>query len=316
MRILLDNALTHTPEGTSISVTAQRAGRDREPGRQRRRPRHRPHARRARLRPLLHGRPGRAAPGSGWRSRASWRCAWAASSGSSRARGRTEFTLRLPAADAGGARGLSRRRGARLAALLRRRGAGARGRAAAAPDDAGDRDHGRRPRARQRSPSSCPRTAALRPGGDLQERRPGVVTIRSIFSGGERRALLGGSGRGRAGVRLRDLRRTARSSPTPTWSPTPRAAAAARSTRRRRSTSSSPTATRSPRTSSASTRNADVALLKVDPAGLDLHPLAARRPTSDGPGRASRWRRSAARSARTSRCRSASSRRPTARSSR
>ena len=60
--------------------------------------------------------------------------------------------------------------------------------------------------------------------------------------------------------------------------------------------------------------DADVALLKVDPDGLDLHPLQLA--TNEDVRSASRSRRSAARSARTGRCRWASSRPPTARSSR
>ena len=59
----------------------------------------------------------------------------------------------------------------------------------------------------------------------------------------------------------------------------------------------------------------DVALLKVDPEGLDLQPLELG-DDSDAGRRRSPWRRSAARSARSSRSRSASSRRPAAPSGR
>ena len=61
--------------------------------------------------------------------------------------------------------------------------------------------------------------------------------------------------------------------------------------------------------------NADIALLKVDPQGLTLRPL----PLAQGQTRcrsARRWRRSARRSARSSRCRSASCPPSTARSAR
>ena len=69
-----------------------------------------------------------------------------------------------------------------------------------------------------------------------------------------------------------------RSSPTPTSSPTPPRPAAAtraapRSRKPTRSTSSSATAIRFPRRSSARISTADVALIKVDPDGLDLKPI-------------------------------------------
>ena len=101
-----------------------------------------------------------------------------------------------------------------------------------------------------------------------------MVTIVSIFGDGggssaRRRRQAGGQGSG-----LRDLRRRRDRSPTPTSSPTrDDRAAGARSTRPRRSTSSSPTATRSRPTIVGFDPFADVALLKVDPDGLDLHPL-------------------------------------------
>ena len=58
MRILIDNALTHTPEGTAITVGTRNRERIGKPGRHRRRARDRAALARARLRALLHRRRG------------------------------------------------------------------------------------------------------------------------------------------------------------------------------------------------------------------------------------------------------------------
>ncbi len=65
-RALIANALSHTPSGTEVVVTATRAGSRVDPRRPRRRSRDPARARRARLRSLL---PGRRRPGIGQRAR-------------------------------------------------------------------------------------------------------------------------------------------------------------------------------------------------------------------------------------------------------
>ena len=120
MRILLDNALTHTPEGTSISIDSQRQDgtaslvvSDDGPGID-------PHAARAGLRPLLHGRSGerlRAGPGDRPRAR--------------RADGR-RAGARVAAAGTRSSRCACRRRGPRERRLEPARAAAARRAAAAA----------------------------------------------------------------------------------------------------------------------------------------------------------------------------------------
>ena len=100
IRILIDNALTHTPEGTAIKVGTRRQ-RDERLGQlmvDRRRPGHRRRAPASASSTASTPATRSAAPASGSRSRASSRRAWAAPSSCARRRGRTEFELRLPAA--------------------------------------------------------------------------------------------------------------------------------------------------------------------------------------------------------------------------
>ena len=72
IRILIDNAITHTPQGTNVTVTAVRGSARRGADRRRRRQEgHRPPSHRQGLRSLLHGRHGdRLGPGPRHRRRA------------------------------------------------------------------------------------------------------------------------------------------------------------------------------------------------------------------------------------------------------
>ena len=97
MRILLDNALRHTPEGTHVTVTAGRVQRHRRAhGGGRRARRSRP-ARAARSSSASSPATPRAARASASRSRASWPSGWRATSTLRRAAQGAAFTLELPA---------------------------------------------------------------------------------------------------------------------------------------------------------------------------------------------------------------------------
>ena len=194
-------------------------------------------------------------------------------------RGRTEFELRLPAASRGAEHGraaVDRWRRRSLPPLVLA-GCGDEERPAPTPtvsvDERADRDH-RATAAAAGSHRGGRRR--LRRAGDLRERRPGVVTVSSIFGGGDATAsILGGGGGGRPGLGLRHLRRGRDPHQRPRRHrrrrpPAPRRAAATR---------------RSEVYVQFADRNqveaeivgfdpfADVALLKVDPDGLDLNPL-------------------------------------------
>ena len=121
MRILIDNALTHTPEGTAITV-----GTTDEPPRTARRASSSPTTARAstpRSRERVFERfytgdeVSRLRPRPGDRA-ASWRCGWAARSSCAPAAGRTEFELRLPARAPARSLSVAVRLTAALAALL------------------------------------------------------------------------------------------------------------------------------------------------------------------------------------------------------
>ena len=182
MRILIDNALTHTPEGTAITVGTQTRERLGEPDRHRRRAGDRGALARARLRALLHGRRGQRAPASGSRSPASSRVRMDGSLELRSRRGRTEFELRLPAVrprvDRAGAM-RSRARGARCA------------------------------RSRRSSLAAC--------GDDeRRRRRPSTAAPSDTTTTGDRRRRPARRDRGR-GRRLRRRRRSTRR-PRPAWS--------------------------------------------------------------------------------------------------
>ena len=99
---------------------------------------------------------------------------------------------------------------------------------------------------------------------------PGVVTVLSIFGGAGIRCSAAAPARARAS----SSPRRARSSPTPTSSPAAaRATAAGSRSRPARSSSSSATATGCPAEVVGFDADADVALIKVDPEGLDLKPI-------------------------------------------
>ena len=114
---------------------------------------------------------------------------------------------------------------------------------------------------------------SFNPEAIYQSASPGVVTIRSIFPAAASPASSAGAVARRPRAPASCSTATARSSPTRTWSPSRQRGGAARSTRPRRSTSSSPTATWCAAKIVGFDPFADVALLKVDPDGLDLHPL-------------------------------------------
>ena len=118
-------------------------------------------------------------------------------------RGRTEFTLRLPAAVAARSARLTARR-APAAALLRRRGAGRSGRAATARDTSTTAVGGA---ARTKTVVVHSRNGAFDPEAIYQAAAPGVVTIRSILPGGGGHPAGRRGGVGGGGVRLRDLQR-------------------------------------------------------------------------------------------------------------
>ena len=98
LRVLLDNALRHTPPGSIVTLQHRDDALGRERGRRRRRARDPAGAPRARLRALLPRRPAppRAAPASASRSRASWPSAWTAGCWPRASPGGTRFTLELP----------------------------------------------------------------------------------------------------------------------------------------------------------------------------------------------------------------------------
>ena len=307
IRILLDNALTHTPEGT-VDRDRQRELRQRQrrADRLRRRPRHHRARPGADLRALLHGRPRERLRASAWRSPASSPSGWTGElEPITSHRGRTAFTLDLPPAAGAGARASAPLdRGGRVTPARRRarwpplalRSSPACGGGLGDDGSTAATLAGRRSRRRVRSSSVGQRR--LRPAGDLSDGRARAWS-RSARSSGQpasvRRRL------GRPGLRLRARRRRRDRHQRPRRHRR-RGRRRHRSTRRRRSTSSSPTAT---------------------VAGEDrrLRPVRRRRPAEGRPRRArpapararrrhepsrsaSRSRRSAARSARSSRSRS------------
>ena len=190
MRILVDNALTHTPEGTSISIEAQRRDgaaslvvRDDGPGID-------PHARGTSLRPLLHGRPRerlRARPGD--RSRAG--PADGRRAGARIAPGAHRVHPAPAGAVAEGARRepQARERSARCSRLRRWRSGRAAG---TTPTRAGSETPVASTGNRQKTVVVQSRSGAFDPEAIYQEAAPGVVTIRSISAGGP--SLLGGGG--------------------------------------------------------------------------------------------------------------------------
>ena len=169
--------------------TAQRAGRDREPGGHRRRPRYRPAGAGARLRPLLHGRPRerlRARPGD--RSRAG-PARWTASWGSHRAAGGPSSPCACRPPSAGGSATVDRRRPV-AAALLAAVALAARGVRRQLWHD--EHDPCRR-RARTRPSSSILATAPSIPRPSTKRPRPGWSrSARSSRAAGA--TLLGGAG--------------------------------------------------------------------------------------------------------------------------
>ena len=100
MRILLDNALRHTPEGTHVTVRAGRAQRLSRADRGRQRP-GLPDGLRSRCSSASTPATRPAAPAWASRSRASWPSAWTASCALTSQPGGTAFTLELPAATDG-----------------------------------------------------------------------------------------------------------------------------------------------------------------------------------------------------------------------
>ena len=197
---------------------------------------------------------------------------------------------------------------------------GAARRAAAAAAHGGDDQDGE-PRARRRSTtrvrgrSRAQRRRRLRPAArSTSAEAPGVVTVMSLF-GGERLDSLGaaagrpgGVGSGFVVSRDGEIATNAHVVTTGEGAEIQRAPT--------RSTSSSPTATRSQAKIVGHDPNADVALLKVDPAGPDAAPAAARRERRQVQVGDAGGGDRLARSASSSRCRSAWSRRSTARSTR
>ena len=188
MRILIDNALTHTPEGTAISVGATKRRTDRQPWSS---PTTGPGSSRARASasssastPATRS----AAPASGWRSPASWRCGWAASLELRSRRGRTAFELRLPAA----ARwGLSLMRRLRSLAVARSLIAASLG-LAACGDEESTVDRRPKPPTADRGRAATSRRVVIEAADGAfdaqtiyENAAPGVVTVTSIF--GERR---------------------------------------------------------------------------------------------------------------------------------
>ena len=308
MRILLDNALRHTPEGTHVTVsatatTAPPSSRWRTPApacrparaarsssastpatraaRCRARPRHRPRAGRA---------DGRA-----------HRC-------SRRTPGSTVFTLELPrtvTAREARRRRLPPRRCSLAAAGCDVNGDGGDERAAASPRAEVDD----RPACRS-SRDSARRAASTRPRSTTASRPAWSRSCRSSAAARACSRTSGEGGQG-SGFVLDGDGYIATNAHVVTTGPRRRDRTRADRGLRR-------VLRRQPRAgarSSAHDPNADVALLKVDPAGLTLTPLrlGAVRARSRS---ASPSRRSAARSASSSRSRSAWSRRSTARSSR
>ena len=190
-----------------------------------------------------------------------------------RARGRraTEPTARALR----GSRALAARSARALAGARRLRRRGARPAAASATDATTDR--------RATDGSDRARSSIQAADGGFDPEAIYDSAARPAWSRSSRSsatsgaAILGGGGGGRPGLGLRDLRRRRDRHQRPRGHRRARPAAAGRSTRPRRSTSSSPTATRSPAEIVGFDPFADVALLKVDPDGLDLHPLDARR---------------------------------------
>ena len=152
-----------------------------------------------------------------------------------------------------------------------------------------------------RASSSTPTATSTRPRSTRRRRRAWSRSSRSSASGAD--ALTRHQRRRRPGLRLRHLRARARSSPTPTSSP-----AAAQGTGGGQPQQAKQVfvefadRNRVPAEVVGFDPDADVALIKVDPDGLDLDAAAAVRPAT-GTRSASRWPRSAARSARSSRSR-------------
>ena len=169
-------------------------------------------------------------------------------------------------------------------------------------DDRRRRAHGRRGPTRRRL--RCPRsaTASTRPRSTPGARPASSRSTPTSAPTGSRRAPASSSTAG------------ARSSRTPTSSRTSPPSAAAASTAPRRSTSSSRTATACPPRSSAGTCSATSPSCGSTPPTTHSRRCRSARPPRSSSGR--RWRRSAAPSASRARSRSASSRRPTARSTR
>ena len=191
MRILVDNALTHTPQGTSISIEAQRRDgaaklvvKDDGPGID-------PHVR-ARVFDRFYTGDRVSGSGLGLAIARELALLMDGELGLASNQGRTEFTLRLPVGVAEGATSVSRRRAA-LGALLAS--------AALALGACGGDDSGAAGSETTVASSDNPqktvvvqsRSGAFDPEAVYQQAAPGVVTIRSIFSGGGT-SLLGGGG--------------------------------------------------------------------------------------------------------------------------
>ena len=263
MRILLDNALRHTPDGH---------GRDRErAARQRRRRVHGggrgagPAARLAATRrssASTRATP-RAARASGSRSPASSRSAWTAGSCSTTGRAAPPSSSSCPRTDPSRearqsrslVRGARARRG-RLRRLRRRR------RARAARSTTREVTT-----TRVEVVEGIGREGGFDPGEIYSRLSPGVVTVISLFDGADERAR--GRRRGRPGLGLRARRRGLHRHQRP------RGHRRGRQLRRRPSSVfvQFSDGNRVPAEIVGHDPNADVALLKVEPEGLDLTPL-------------------------------------------
>ena len=186
MRILIDNALTHTPEGTAIKVGTQTASeraprRLREPAGHRRRPGNRAAGARARVRALLHRR-----RGVGLRPRARDR----ARAGGAHGR---PLDLRAAAAGPSSSFGCRPRSGARLTPR-RPAGGPARG-PAAAPGARRRRLRRRRPRKHGRRDHDDDHATGERPAGGDRGRGRRLRRARDL------RERLAGGGHGDLGLR-------------------------------------------------------------------------------------------------------------------
>ena len=235
----------------------------------------------------------RAAPASAWRSRASWPSAWTGRLGRSTTGGDTAFTLELPAN--GIRRVRSGRRGRAAAAARARRG----GCDASATTTSGSASTTREVTTTRVAGGrgDRPRAAASTRGQIYARLAPGVVTVISIFDG--RTSLLedGGEGGQGSGFVLDGEGYIATNAHVVTTG--------GRQLRRaaERVFVEFSDGNRVPAEIVGDDPNADVALLKVEPAGPRPDAAAARRARA-GSRSASRWPRSAARSARSSRSRS------------